>query len=132
VAIINSFRQYNAFLVPNHHAVRTCGVHECLQSFFMSPQDAGEYTASSSSRYNPIPKLDRAMAQAVSRRPLTVQARVRTRVSPCSICGVKCHSDRFLSQLFGFLPISFHCGSPYAYIAWGINNRPVGGRSSET
>jgi hypothetical protein len=29
----------------------------------------------------------RAMAQAVSRRPLTAEARVRSRVSPCGICG---------------------------------------------
>jgi hypothetical protein len=27
------------------------------------------------------------MAQAVSRRPLTEQARVRSRISPCGICG---------------------------------------------
>jgi hypothetical protein len=31
--------------------------------------------------------LSRAMAQAVTRRPLTVEARVRFRVSPCGICG---------------------------------------------
>jgi hypothetical protein len=30
-----------------------------------------------------------AMAQAVSRRSLTVEARVRSRVSPCGICGGK-------------------------------------------
>ena len=29
----------------------------------------------------------RAMAQAVSRRPLTAEARVRSRVCPCGICG---------------------------------------------
>jgi hypothetical protein len=29
----------------------------------------------------------RAMAQAVSRRPLTAEARVRSRVSPCGLCG---------------------------------------------
>jgi hypothetical protein len=29
----------------------------------------------------------RAMAQAVSRRPPTAEARVRSRVSPCGICG---------------------------------------------
>jgi hypothetical protein len=27
------------------------------------------------------------MPQAVSRRPLTAEARVRSRVSPCGICG---------------------------------------------
>ena len=29
----------------------------------------------------------RAMAQAVSRRPLTAEVRVSSRVSPCGICG---------------------------------------------
>jgi hypothetical protein len=31
--------------------------------------------------------LGRAMAQAVIHRPLTVEARVRSRISPCGICG---------------------------------------------
>jgi hypothetical protein len=31
--------------------------------------------------------MGRAMAQVVSRRPLTVEARVRVRVNPCGICG---------------------------------------------
>jgi hypothetical protein len=31
--------------------------------------------------------VGRAMSQAVSRRPLTAEARVRSRVSPCGICG---------------------------------------------
>jgi hypothetical protein len=30
--------------------------------------------------------VDRAMAQAVSRRPLTAEARVHARVNPCGIC----------------------------------------------
>jgi hypothetical protein len=30
-----------------------------------------------------------------------------------------------------FPSISFHCGFPYSYITWGINNRPIGDRSSE-
>jgi hypothetical protein len=29
------------------------------------------------------------------------------------------------------LSVSFHRGSPYSYIVWGMNNRPVCGRSSE-
>jgi hypothetical protein len=31
--------------------------------------------------------MSRAMAQAVSRRPPTAEPRVRSRVSPCGICG---------------------------------------------
>jgi hypothetical protein len=34
------------------------------------------------------------------------------------------HRDRFLSEFIGFpLSISFHCGSPYSYIIWKMNNR---------
>jgi hypothetical protein len=33
------------------------------------------------------PNTGRAMAQVVSRRPLTAEARVRARVNPCGICG---------------------------------------------
>jgi hypothetical protein len=34
-----------------------------------------------------IHALGRAMAQVVSRRPLTAEARARVRVNPCGICG---------------------------------------------
>jgi hypothetical protein len=30
------------------------------------------------------------------------------------------------------LSISLHCGSPYPYIIWGMNNRSTGGHSSKT
>jgi hypothetical protein len=30
------------------------------------------------------------------------------------------------------MSLSFHTGSPYSYIIWGVKNRRVGGRSSET
>jgi hypothetical protein len=30
------------------------------------------------------------------------------------------------------LSISFHRGTPYSYIIWGMNDVPVGGRSAET
>jgi hypothetical protein len=38
----------------------------------------------------------------------------------------------FLRVLRFPLSLSFHCGSPCSYITWGMNKRPVGGRSSET
>jgi hypothetical protein len=38
-------------------------------------------------RGNYIYHLGRAMAQVVSRRPLTAEARVRSRVNPRGICG---------------------------------------------
>jgi hypothetical protein len=51
----------------------------------------------------------RAMAQAVSRRPLTAEARVRFRVSPCES---KRHWGRFFSELSVF-PCQFHStGAP--------------------
>jgi hypothetical protein len=46
------------------------------------------------------------------------------------LVGFSVSSD---GQIRGFpLSISFHYGSPCSYITWGMNNRPVGGRSSET
>jgi hypothetical protein len=56
----------------------------------------------------------RAMAQAVSRRPLIAEARVRSGVSPCGICvGQSGTGTGFSPKYFGFtLSISFHrCSS---------------------
>jgi hypothetical protein len=40
---------------------------------------------------------------------------------------------RFITEFFGFpLSISFHHGSLYSYIIWGMKNRPTGGRNSQT
>jgi hypothetical protein len=52
----------------------------------------------------------RAMTQAVSRRPLTTEVRVRSRVSPCDICrGQSGTGTGFSPEYFGFpLSISFH------------------------
>jgi hypothetical protein len=52
----------------------------------------------------------RAMAQAVSRRPPTAKTRVRSRVSPCGICGAQSGTGTdFFPEYFGFsLSISFH------------------------
>jgi hypothetical protein len=50
------------------------------------------------------------MAQAVSRRPPTAEARVRSRVSPCRVCGGQSGTGTgFFLEYFGFLlSISFH------------------------
>jgi hypothetical protein len=44
----------------------------------------------------------------------------------------KRHRERLFSEFFSSpLSISFHCGSPYSHIIWGMNNGPDGGHSSE-
>jgi hypothetical protein len=53
------------------------------------------------------------MAQAVSRRPLTVEARVRSRVSQCGICGgqsgtVTGFSTSTSVSLVSFIPPVLH------------------------
>jgi hypothetical protein len=55
----------------------------------------------------------RAMAQAVSRRPLTAEARVRSRVSPCEICGGQSGTGTGFSpscwfSLANFIPLVLH------------------------
>jgi hypothetical protein len=57
------------------------------------------------------------MAQVVSRRPLTAEARVRARVNPCGICGGKGGTGTgFLRVLrFSALNISFHRRCPNSY-----------------
>jgi hypothetical protein len=74
-----------------------------------------------------------AIAQAVRRRPLTAEARVPARVIPCGICSGHVALGQISFQVLLFLlSTSFHRGSPRSYITTGMNNRPVGGRSSET
>jgi hypothetical protein len=52
--------------------------------------------------------FDRAMAQAVSRQPLTAEAHVRSRVSPCGICrGQSGTGTGFSPSISGF-PCQFH------------------------
>jgi hypothetical protein len=73
------------------------------------------------------------MTEAVSRRPLTAEGRVRALVIPCGICGEQGGIGT------GFPPSSlvFSCQylstvALHTHISWEMNNRPFGGRSPET
>jgi hypothetical protein len=53
------------------------------------------------------------MAQAVSRRPLTAEARVRSLVGPCGICGRQSGTGTGLSLSTSVFPCQFHStGAP--------------------
>ena len=55
----------------------------------------------------------RAMAQAVSRRPLTAEEQVRSRVSPCRICGGQSGTGTDFSPSTSAFPCQFHStGAP--------------------
>jgi hypothetical protein len=47
------------------------------------------------------------MAQAVSRRPLTAEARVQSRVSPCGICGGQNGTGTGFSLVLRLFPVNF-------------------------
>jgi hypothetical protein len=53
------------------------------------------------------PSYGRAMAQAVSRRPLTAEARVRSRFSPIGICDGQSGTGTGFPQVLRFSPVSF-------------------------
>jgi hypothetical protein len=50
----------------------------------------------------------RAMAQAVSRQPLTAESRVRTRVNPCGICDGQSGTGTGFSPSSLVFPCQYH------------------------
>jgi hypothetical protein len=53
------------------------------------------------------------MGRAVSRRPVTAEARVRSRVSPCGICGGQSGTATVFSPSTSGFPCQFHStGAP--------------------
>jgi hypothetical protein len=68
------------------------------------------------------------MSQAVSRRPVTAEAWVRSRVNPCVICGGEVALGQGFLRVFQFsLSGSFHPGSILIYHL-EKNNGSVGDR----
>jgi hypothetical protein len=77
--------------------------------------------------------LGHAMAQAVSRRPLTAEAPVQSRVSPCEICGAQSGPGMgFFPSSSVFPSISFHrCSNTWKnekliIFITGLHNKPQG------
>ena len=77
----------------------------------------------------------RAMVQAVSRRPLTVETRVRFRFSPCWICGGLSRTGTGFSPSTSNFPCQYHStGAPLQLktknkliiFITGLYNKPQG------
>jgi hypothetical protein len=77
----------------------------------------------------------RAMAQAVSRRSLTAEARDRSRVSPCGIFGGQSGTGTGFSPSTSVFPCQFHSTGPplqgktkkkLTIFITGLHNKPQG------
>jgi hypothetical protein len=75
-----------------------------------------------------------AMAKAISRRPLAAEAWVRSRVSPCGICGGQSGTEIGFSPSSSVFPCQFHStGAPLQgktkkliIFTTGLHNKPHG------
>jgi hypothetical protein len=85
--------------------------------------------------------VGRAMAQAVNRRPPTAEARVRSRVTPCGICGGQSDIGTGFSPSSSVFPCQFHStGAPLLgkgqkiiiilIFIIGLHNKPHGCNAS--
>jgi hypothetical protein len=75
----------------------------------------------------------RAMPKAVS--PFTVEAPVRARLGPCGISDEQRSIGTGLPPISSVFPCLYHSTMAFhthIVITWGMNNRLIGGRSSET
>jgi hypothetical protein len=74
----------------------------------------------------------RAMAQAVSCRPLTVEAQVHVQINPCGICGGQSGTGTGFSLSSLVFPIIYHSTiTLQTQITWEMNNMSTSGSSSE-
>jgi hypothetical protein len=76
--------------------------------------------------------LGRAVAQAVSRQPLTTEGGFATGSVRVGFVVDKVVLARFSRTYSVFRSTSFHRSSTILTYLTGMNNRPIGGRSSET
>jgi hypothetical protein len=65
------------------------------------------------------------MDQAVSRRPLTAESRVRARVNPGGVCGEQSGAGTGFSPSSSDFPCQYHPTVLHTHIIWGINNMSV-------
>jgi hypothetical protein len=67
--------------------------------------------------------MGRAMAQVVSRRPLTAEARVCAPVNPYGICGEQSETGTGFSPSFLVFPCQYHSTVALeTHIIWGTRN----------
>jgi hypothetical protein len=120
------FHCISPLLVPKHLSLE---LH--LQIVIISPFLVAErVTAYEALSIMPVgPCL---IAQVVSHQPPTMKAQVRTWVSPCGFCGKQSGTRTGSSSIYSVFACQYHFTKAlYSYIALGMNNRPVGDRSSE-
>jgi hypothetical protein len=70
------------------------------------------------------------MAQAVSRRPHNAEVRVRGRVVHMGFVVDKVALERVSHRVLRFSPNNIISPELHTHFIWGMNTRPVGGRSS--
>jgi hypothetical protein len=73
------------------------------------------------------------MAQEITRRSISEEVRVRSRLNLSEVCGGQSVTGTGFCQSYSALSVlSFHRGFAHTYIIWSMDNRPFGGRSLET
>jgi hypothetical protein len=72
------------------------------------------------------------MAQAVIRRPVTAEARVRARVTHVGFVMDKVALGQVFLRVLWFSRQYHSIIALHTHIIWGMNNVPVSGNSSET